>query len=91
MEVRKREERELVSSNKIREKSYLEVRGVNVIGKLEPTSAFLYLVGEYPREKDKKLLKYVERRYKLPISREHIVLIMVLVELLYIVLRLYMK
>jgi hypothetical protein len=48
-------------------------------------------VGEYPTEKDKKLLKYVERRYKLPISREHIVLIMVLVELLYIVLRLYMK
>jgi hypothetical protein len=72
MEVRKREERELVSSNKIREKSYLEVRGVNVIGKLEPTSAFLYLDGGYQTEKDKKLIRYVEERYKLPVPREFI-------------------
>jgi hypothetical protein len=51
---------------------HLEVKGDNVRGKLYPTSAYLYRRGEFQTEKDKKLIKYVERRYKHELSREDI-------------------
>jgi hypothetical protein len=72
IEVKINKERELLSSGEIREERYLKVTGDNVVGRLYPTWASLYLYGELKTEKDDKLIEYVKKRYKHTTSREDI-------------------